>query len=108
MRTYMREDLVRIATVSARIHLSRDLRVMLDSDVAVLYRITTSNVNKAVGRNRDRVPGLAVSVDGTRAQKAYGQVSAAAWSAGFCYSTREISTESPQITPANMLITYCK
>ncbi len=53
----MRQDLVRVATVSARIHLCRDLRVMLDSDIAVLYRISTSNLNKAVGRNRDRFPG---------------------------------------------------
>jgi hypothetical protein len=53
----MRPDLARVATASARIHLCRDLRVMLDSDIAALYRISTSNLNKAVRRNRDRFPG---------------------------------------------------
>ena len=31
-------------------------RVMLDFDLAALYGVTTSNLNKAVARNRDRFP----------------------------------------------------
>ena len=34
----------------------RGQKVMLDADLAVLYGVTTSNLNKAVARNRDRFP----------------------------------------------------
>ena len=34
----------------------RGKQVMLDSDVAMLYRYTTKNINKAVKRNIDRFP----------------------------------------------------
>jgi hypothetical protein len=46
-----------IATrVQRLIHLVRGHRVMLDSDLAALYRVTTANLNKAVKRNRNRFP----------------------------------------------------
>jgi hypothetical protein len=35
----------------------RGRRVMLDRDLANLYGVTTSNLNKAVQRNRERFPG---------------------------------------------------
>jgi hypothetical protein len=35
----------------------RGKRVMLDRDLANLYGVTTSNLNKAVQRNRERFPG---------------------------------------------------
>jgi hypothetical protein len=34
----------------------RGHRVLLDSDLAALYGVTTGNLNKAVSRNRDRFP----------------------------------------------------
>jgi hypothetical protein len=37
--------------------LIRGQRVMLDRDLANLYGVTTSNLNKAVQRNRERFPG---------------------------------------------------
>ena len=37
--------------------LVRGQRVMLDRDLANLYGVTTSNLNKAVQRNRERFPG---------------------------------------------------
>ena len=38
------------------IHEIRGQKVMLDRDLATLYGVTTSNLNKAVRRNRDRFP----------------------------------------------------
>ena len=38
------------------IHLIRGQKVLLDRDLAVLYGITTGNLNKAVRRNKDRFP----------------------------------------------------
>jgi hypothetical protein len=34
----------------------RGVKVILDSDLADLYQVTTGNLNLAVGRNRDRFP----------------------------------------------------
>ncbi|MGI9172375.1 MAG: ORF6N domain-containing protein [Chthoniobacterales bacterium] len=34
----------------------RGQKVILDADLAALYGVTTGNLNKAVGRNRDRFP----------------------------------------------------
>ena len=42
--------------IESRIHVIRDVRVMLDSDLAELYGITTAALNQAVERNRDRFP----------------------------------------------------
>jgi hypothetical protein len=42
--------------LDARIHTMRGRRVMLDSDLAEVYGVTTGNLNKAVNRNRDRFP----------------------------------------------------
>jgi hypothetical protein len=65
----MKEQQVRAKTISAglvrvpagtierRIHLLRENRVMLDSDLAKLYHVSTKVFNQAVKRNRDRFPG---------------------------------------------------
>ena len=45
-----------IAVIQQRIHELRGQRVMLDFDLAELYQITTSNLNKAVKRNIRRFP----------------------------------------------------
>jgi hypothetical protein len=37
--------------------LIRGQKVMVDSDLAQLYGVLTKNLNKAVGRNKDRFPG---------------------------------------------------
>ena len=42
--------------IQQRIHLIRGRRVMLDSDLARFYDVTTSELNKAVIRNLDRFP----------------------------------------------------
>jgi len=42
--------------IERRILLLRGQRVMLDSDLAQLYGVTTFNLNKAVKRNQDRFP----------------------------------------------------
>jgi hypothetical protein len=43
-------------TIEGKILLIRGHKVMLDKDLAKLYRVTTSNLNKAVSRNIDRFP----------------------------------------------------
>ncbi len=42
--------------VMEKIHLIRGKKVMLDSDLAELYGVTTGNLNKAVNRNISRFP----------------------------------------------------
>jgi phage regulator Rha-like protein len=44
------------ALISQKIHLIRRTRVMIDSDLATLYGVSTSNLNKAVKRNLERFP----------------------------------------------------
>jgi hypothetical protein len=48
--------LIPTALISRKIYFFRGTRVMLDSDLAQLYNVTTSNLNLAVRRNRDRFP----------------------------------------------------
>ena len=43
--------------VDSQIHLIRGQRVMLDSDLAVIYGVTTAALNQALKRNRSRLPG---------------------------------------------------
>jgi hypothetical protein len=42
--------------ISQKIYFVRGTRVMLDADLARLYGVTTSNLNRAVRRNRERFP----------------------------------------------------
>ena len=42
--------------ISSKIYLIRGVKVMLDRDLAKLYDVTTSALNKAVSRNLDRFP----------------------------------------------------
>jgi len=49
-------ELIPAGSIEKKIMLIRGLKVMLDSDLAVLYGVTTFNLNKAVKRNLDRFP----------------------------------------------------
>src|SRR3954469_10518394 len=51
-----REALIPVRRIAQSIHLVRGQKVMLDADLAALYGVTTGNLNKAVARNRGRVP----------------------------------------------------
>jgi ORF6N domain len=48
--------IVPTALISQRIYFVRKTRVMLDADLALLYGVTTKNLNKAVKRNASRFP----------------------------------------------------
>ena len=48
--------LLPVEVIERRIYLIRCEKVMLDSDLAKLYGVTTFNLNKAVKRNLDRFP----------------------------------------------------
>jgi hypothetical protein len=52
----MRNKIIPIARIQARIHSVRGKRVMLDADLAHFYGVTTFNLNKAVARNIERFP----------------------------------------------------
>lgn len=45
-----------VAHIERTILFVRGEKVLLDRDLAVLYKVTTSNLNKAVKRNADRFP----------------------------------------------------
>jgi ORF6N domain len=47
---------VPVETIERRIYLIRGQKVMLDSDLAELYRVPTFRLNEAVKRNRKRFP----------------------------------------------------
>ena len=49
-------QLVPMERVESLIHLARGEKVLLDADLAVLYGVTTGNLNKAVKRNYQRFP----------------------------------------------------
>jgi DNA-binding PadR family transcriptional regulator len=51
-----KRELIPVGRIAQSIHLLRSQKVMLDSDLAALYGVTTGNLNKAVARNRDRFP----------------------------------------------------
>ena len=47
---------VPIASIERRIYFIRGQKVMLDSDLAELYRVPTYRLNEQVKRNRERFP----------------------------------------------------
>jgi hypothetical protein len=53
----MSKELVPMESISDRIFLIRGQKVMLDSDLAQLYGVETSSLNRQVRRNIDRFPG---------------------------------------------------
>ena len=52
----MNKEIVSAEQIALRIRLLRGQKVLLDSDLARLYGVTTGNLNKAVNRNRGRFP----------------------------------------------------
>jgi hypothetical protein len=50
------KSLVPIEVIEKKILLIGGKKVILDKDLAVLYGVTTGNLNKAVNRNRERFP----------------------------------------------------
>jgi len=51
------EEIIVPEVIEHKIFIIRGHRVMLDQDLAKLYRVTTGNLNKAVKRNLERFPG---------------------------------------------------
>ncbi len=52
----MKKEIIPIERIARSIRNLRGEKVLLDSDLAQLYGVTTGNLNKAVNRNRDRFP----------------------------------------------------
>ena len=50
------QDAISPAEIERAIHLFRGQRVILDSDLARLYGVTTARLNEQVSRNLDRFP----------------------------------------------------
>jgi hypothetical protein len=49
-------NLIPVESVENKIYLIRGQKVMIDKDLAELYKVKTKNLNKAVARNRQRFP----------------------------------------------------
>ncbi len=49
-------ELVPVEVISSKIYLIRGIKVMLDRDLAELYRVETRILNQAVSRNIERFP----------------------------------------------------
>ncbi|HVF72292.1 MAG TPA: ORF6N domain-containing protein [Chthoniobacterales bacterium] len=52
----MKSKSIQVAAILESVHHVRGQKVILDSDLARLYGVTTANLNKAVRRNRERFP----------------------------------------------------
>jgi hypothetical protein len=52
----MSKEIIRVQYVAQSIRWIRGQKVLLDSDLAVLYGVQTKNLNKAVKRNAERFP----------------------------------------------------
>jgi hypothetical protein len=48
--------IIPVEQIAQRIYVIRGVKVMLDTDLAVLYQVQTFRLNEAVKRNRDRFP----------------------------------------------------
>jgi hypothetical protein len=57
MRKAIKHDIIPVEGIIPRIKFLRGQKVLLDSDLAVLYGVKTGNLNKAVQRNLSRFPG---------------------------------------------------
>ena len=53
----MKKEIIPIESIQQKIYFIRGEKVMFDRDLAVLYGVTTGNLNKAVRRNKGRFPG---------------------------------------------------
>ena len=51
-----RPDAISLSSIAQNIHFVRGQKVMIDTDLARLYRVETKALNRAVQRNRDRFP----------------------------------------------------
>jgi hypothetical protein len=49
--------MTQVEGVDSQIHLVRGQRIMLDSDLAAIYGVTTAALNQALKRNQGRLPG---------------------------------------------------
>jgi ORF6N domain len=50
------QSMIPIERIASRIYLIRGEKVMLDSDLAELYGVTTGRLNEQLTRNMDRFP----------------------------------------------------
>jgi hypothetical protein len=57
VKTKTSRQLATIEEIDRAIHLIRGQRVMLDSDLAAVYGVTTKQLNQQVARNKERFPG---------------------------------------------------
>ncbi|MBR1907378.1 ORF6N domain-containing protein [bacterium] len=53
----MKNKLIPIQVIESKIYIIRNMKVMLDFDLAKLYEVETKRLNEAVKRNIERFPG---------------------------------------------------
>ena len=64
MNKSIQRTTIPIEGVVPKIRLIRGQKVLLDSDLVILYGVITGNLNNAVQRNLDRFPGFLASFSG--------------------------------------------
>lgn len=76
----MTTSIIPIEAIEKRIYLIRGRKVMLDSDLAELYGVTTGNLNLAVRRNKKRFPSdFMFQVSKDEHQNLILQIARASW-----------------------------
>ena len=57
----MQSNIMELEIIQNKIYEIRGYKIILDKDLAELYEVTTSNLNKSVKRNLDRFPEVMIS-----------------------------------------------
>ena len=74
--------------IERRIYLIRRQKVMLDSDLAEIYQVTTKRLNEAVKRNLDRFPGdFMFQLTMAESENLRSQIATSSWSGDLWYGT---------------------
>src|SRR4051812_6089390 len=78
-----------IETVENTIHLVRGQRVMLDSDLAAIYAVTTKRLNEQLKRNRNRFPkDFAFQLTAEEFASLRSQIATSSWRSHFATSNK--------------------
>src|SRR5438128_10289279 len=100
----------KISSIESAIYLLRGRRVMLDSDLAAIYGVSTPQLNQQLKRNRSRFPDdFAIQLSTGECRKLKSQISTSSLMSQSVTSKepgRARSPRSPQRTPRQSVLTW--
>jgi hypothetical protein len=83
----MGKEFVPVERIARAILVIRGEKVMLDSDLAALYGVTTGNLNKAVKRNAERLPiDFMFQLDAEEVANSKFQFGISSWGVDGCHT----------------------